>query len=176
MAFDFVEKRKTSQPIFTGKVINLRLDTVILPNGDETTRECVEHPGAVGVIAVDSQNRICMVRQYRYPVSEVLWEIPAGKLNPGEDPLECAQRELLEEAGVVAEKWEKLYSYYTTPGFSNELMHLFLARDLTFGKNNPDEDEFLEASMVSLEEAWNRLRAGGIKDSKTIIGLLSLGE
>lgn len=176
MAFDFVEKCKTSQSVFAGKVINLRLDTVMLPNGDEATRECVEHPGAVGVIAVDSQDRICMVRQFRYPVSEELWEIPAGKLNPGEDPLECAQRELLEEAGVVAEKWEKLYSYYTTPGFSNELMHLFLAKDLTFGQNNPDEDEFLEASMVSLKEAWARLRTGEIKDSKTIIGLLSLGE
>lgn len=176
MTFDLVEKRKTSQAVFTGKVINLRLDTVILPNGDEATRECVEHPGAVGIIAVDSQDRICMVRQFRYPVSEELWEIPAGKLNPGEDPLECAQRELLEEAGVVAERWEKLYLYYTTPGFSNELMHLFLAKDLTFGQNNPDEDELLEVSMVSLKEAWARLRTGEIKDGKTIIGLLSLGE
>lgn len=175
MAFEFEEKRKASQSVFAGKVINLRLDTVILPNGDEATRECVEHPGAVGVIAVDSMGRICLVRQYRYPVSEELWEIPAGKLNPGEDPLECAQRELLEEAGVAAGRWEKLYAYYTTPGFSNELMHLFLAQDLTFGENNPDEDEFLEASMVPVKEARTLLRNGAIKDSKTIIGLLSLG-
>ena len=145
---DFTEVRKSSKTIFEGKIVKVRVDTVELPNGKESTRECIEHPGAVAVIAQDNQNRICLVRQYRYPVSQQLLEIPAGKLSPGEDPLECARRELLEETGIVAKSWEKLYCYYSTPGFTDEIMHLYLATDLTRGASQPDEDEFLEARMI----------------------------
>ena len=171
---DFIEHKKSSRDIFEGKIVKVRVDTVVLPNGKEATRECVEHPGAVGIIARDDQDRICMVRQYRYPVGEVLWEIPAGKLSPGEDPLECAQRELLEEAGITAGSWEKLYCYYTTPGFTDEIMHLYLACGLTRGENQPDEDEFLDIEMIPYQEARARMSRGEIKDGKTLIGLLHL--
>lgn len=173
---DFTEVRKSSLTIFEGKIINLRFDTVELPDGKEATRECIEHPGAVAVIARDDKNRICMVRQYRYPVSQELLEIPAGKLSPGEDPLECARRELLEEAGITAGSWEKLYCYYTTPGFSDEIMHLYLATDLTRGESQPDEDEFLEVDMIPYQEACLKMSRGEIKDGKTLIGLLHLAK
>lgn len=173
---DFIEVKKSSRDIFAGKIIKVRLDTVELPNGKEATRECVEHPGAVAVIARDDQDRICLVRQYRYPVGEMLWEIPAGKLSSGEDPLECAQRELLEETGITADSWEKLYSYYTTPGFTDEILHLYLASGLTWGESNPDEDEFLNVEMIPYQEAYARMNRGEIKDGKTLIGLLHLAK
>jgi ADP-ribose pyrophosphatase len=173
---DFTEVKKDSQTIFTGKVIKVRLDTVKLPDDKEATRECIEHPGAVAIIARDDKNRICMVRQYRYPVSQELLEIPAGKLSPGEDPLECAKRELLEEAGITAGSWEKLYCYYTTPGFSDEIMHLYLATELTRGESQPDEDEFLEVDMIPYPEACLKMNRGEIKDGKTLIGLLHLAQ
>ncbi len=171
---DFAEVKKSSREIFNGKIIRVRVDTVELPNGREATRECVEHPGAVAVIARDDQNRVCLVRQYRYPVGEVLWEIPAGKLSPGEDPLECARRELLEEAGITAASWEKLYSYYTTPGFTDEVLHLYLATGLTRGDNQPDEDEVLDMEIIPYPEACAMMRRGEIKDGKTLIALLHL--
>lgn len=173
---ELVEKKKSSQSIFQGKVINVRLDIIELPNGKEATRECVEHPGAVAVLACDDQDRVCMVRQYRYPVGQELLEIPAGKLSAGEDPLECARRELLEEAGITARSWQKIYCYYTTPGFSNEIMHLYLATGLTRGENQPDEDEFLQVEMIPYREAFQKMIRGEIRDGKTLIGLLHLAQ
>ncbi|NLB18097.1 MAG: NUDIX hydrolase, partial [Syntrophomonadaceae bacterium] len=137
---DFTEKMKKSEMIFAGRMIKLRSDTVVLPNGKEATRECIEHPGAVAIVALDEQERVCMVRQYRYPVGQELLEIPAGKLSPGENPLDCARRELLEETGISAGHWEKLFSYYSTPGFCDEMLHMYLARDLSMGESQPDED------------------------------------
>ncbi|NLV15709.1 MAG: NUDIX hydrolase [Syntrophomonadaceae bacterium] len=171
---DFTERRIKSEMIYSGRMINMWLDTVVLPNEREATREWVEHPGAVAIVALDDQERVCMVRQYRYPVGQELLEIPAGKLSPGEDPLDCARRELLEEAGITAGHWEKMFSYYSTPGFCDEMLHLYLARDLSIGDNQPDEDEFLEVCMMSLEEARSKIRTGEIKDSKTLMGLLGL--
>lgn len=169
---DFTEKRKDSQLIFSGKLIKVRLDTVELPNGNEATREWVEHPGAVAVVAIDEEERIFLVRQYRYPVKGHLLEIPAGKLGPNEDPLDCAKRELWEETGISAQTWKLMHRYYTTPGFSDEVMYLYLAQDLSRGDSQPDDDEFVEVVPMPLKEAYSRLQKGEFQDSKTIIGIL----
>ncbi len=171
---EFTEKMVSSKQVFKGKMIGLRVDNVELPNGNIAVREWVQHPGAVAVIAVDHDNRVCMVRQYRYPIGDDLLEIPAGKLEVGEDLLESARRELLEETGYSAGKWEKIFTYYSTPGFCDEVLHLFLATGLSLGESHPDEDEILEAEMVSLDDALKMMANGEIKDSKTLIGILWL--
>lgn len=169
---DLTEKLKESQTIFSGRMLTLKLDKVVLPDGKEADREWVVHPGAVAVLAVDQQDRICLVRQYRYPVGKEMLEIPAGKLTPGEDPLECARRELLEETGFTAAEWRLLYTYYTTPGFTNEIMHIYLASGLSGGEATPDEDEFLEVDMINARECWDMIRSGKIQDGKTLVALL----
>lgn len=157
--------------IFEGKVVRLYLDRVRLPDGKEAEREVVLHRGAVGMVALDEEERVFLVRQYRHATGEHLVEIPAGKLDAGEDPMECARRELLEEVGCAAESWTKLASFYTSPGFSDEVLHLYLARGLTHGESSPDDDEFLEVMRVPLEEALEMVARGRIRDSKTVAGL-----
>ncbi|NLU50492.1 MAG: NUDIX hydrolase [Syntrophomonadaceae bacterium] len=168
------EKTLHSERIFSGKILNLRVDTVALPGGQSATREIVEHPGAVGIIAVDEDETVYLVRQYRKPVEEALLEIPAGKLEPEEDPLECARRELLEETGLIAESLEEVLAYYTTPGFTSERLHIFVARQLKPGKSNPDQDEFLELVKMPLDEAYQKIAGGDIKDGKSIIAIQHL--
>ncbi|GFN23338.1 NUDIX domain-containing protein [Thermanaeromonas sp. C210] len=170
----FRERCLKSERIYTGKILNLRRDWVALPDGREASREVVEHAGAVAVVALDEKGRVYLVRQYRYPIGRVTLEIPAGKLDPGESPEACARRELREEVGLVAQSWEHLLTFYSTPGFSDEIMYLFLARDLSREKAQPDEDEFLEIISLPLQEAVNKIWTGEIKDAKTIIGLLAL--
>jgi ADP-ribose pyrophosphatase len=160
--------RKT---IFEGKVVRLYLDRVRLPSGVEAEREVVLHWGAVGMVPLDDNGNVYMVRQYRHPTGEELVEIPAGKLTPGEDPLECARRELMEEIGCGAVDWIKLAAFYTSPGFSDEMLHLYLARGLEEGTANPEEDEFLEIMHLPLDEALTMVDRGQIKDSKTVAGL-----
>jgi ADP-ribose pyrophosphatase len=169
------EKRLASQTIFTGKILNVRLDRVLLPNGRESTREVVEHPGAVAIIPVQADGRVVLVRQYRYPVDEVLLEIPAGKLDSGEAPNDCAMRELTEETGFRAGKLEKLMSFYSAPGFTNEILHLYLAEDLQVAQQNLDGDEFLSVEVYNHEEIRKLRDAGQIKDGKTLIGLMMAG-
>jgi ADP-ribose pyrophosphatase len=159
------------ETIFEGKVVRLYLDKVLLPNGKEAEREVVLHWGAVGMVALDDEDKVYLVRQYRHPVEGDLIEIPAGKLDPGEDPLDCARRELMEEVGYAAEEWTELASFYTSPGFSNEMLHLFLARGLKEGVADPEEDEFLEIMHLPLREAMAMVARGEIRDSKTIAGL-----
>lgn len=159
------------ETIFEGKVVRLFLDRVRLPNGREAEREVVRHWGAVGMVALDDEGKVFLVRQYRHPVGEELMEIPAGKLDPGEEPLDCARRELMEEIGYSAGEWTKLTSFYTSPGFSDEMLHLFMARDLTEGVADPEEDEFLEIMSLPLAEALAMVERGEIRDSKTIVGL-----
>ncbi|MEQ2129209.1 NUDIX hydrolase [Caldanaerobacter subterraneus KAk] len=166
------EPTVSTKKVFEGKIINLRVDEVRLPNGRITTREIVEHPGGVSIVAVTNDGKILLVKQYRKPAEEVLLEIPAGKLEKGEDPLECAKRELSEETGYEAGHIEHLITFYTTPGFSNEKMYLYFAKDLKKSKIHPDEDEFLEVGEYSPEELWKMILENKIKDSKTIIGVL----
>lgn len=168
---DLRETKIGEERIYEGKIVNLRIDRVRLPNGREATREVVEHPGAVGILAFTAADRILLLRQYRAATGEILWEIPAGKLDSGEDPLNCARRELEEETGYTAGEWASLVTYYTTPGFSNEIMHIYTARNLVAGSQKTDEDEFVEVQEFSLDEAWEMVTKGEIKDAKTIIAI-----
>lgn len=168
------EKTISTERVFEGRMIGLRVDTVALPNGATATREVVEHPGAVAVIALTGRGDLLMVRQYRHPAGEILLEIPAGKRDHGEDPLTCARRELEEETGYSARRWKPLFSYFTTPGFSDELIHIIMATDLERGDAHPDEEEFIEAATVPVPEALRMVYRGEIRDAKTIIGVLAL--
>ena len=150
----------------------MRLDDVILPNGKSSKREVVEHAGAVTVVAITNDQKVLLVKQYRYPVGEVLLELPAGGLNQGEAPLKCAKRELKEETGWEATDWEELPTFYTTPGFTNEKMYLFLAKNLTYTGQNLDEDEFIQVVSVPLDETLNMIQRGEIRDAKSIVGIL----
>ena len=139
---DFSEKTVSRDYKFKGEIINLRVDTVTTPSGNTATREIVEHPGGVCVVPLDENQNVIMEWQYRRPFDTNLFEIPAGKLFLGEDPLECGKRELEEETGMCAKKYIYLGKMYPTPGFCGEILHMYLALDLYEGKKNPDEDEF----------------------------------
>jgi ADP-ribose pyrophosphatase len=166
------EKKLRVLQEFKGNYLTFRKDEVELSTGDKATREMVLHPGAVAILALNDQDEAVLVRQYRYPVQEVLYEIPAGKLEKGEDPLNCAQRELAEETGFRAEAWEKVASFYTAPGFTNELMHLFLARELTAHEARPDPDEIIAFETLPVQEIRSLMEQGRIKDAKTLIAFL----
>lgn len=171
---DLTEKTLSSQMIHRGKIVNLRVDSVELPNGKIGTREVVEHAGAVAVVPITENGEIIMVRQYRYPVEEILWEIPAGKLDQGETPEHCVRRELLEETGAIAANIYKIFSFYSSPGFSNEVLHIYGAENLTYQEQKLDEDEFVEVERVPLERAVQMINEGRIKDAKTIVGILAI--
>ncbi|MCL6559444.1 MAG: NUDIX hydrolase [Firmicutes bacterium] len=166
------EKTLDSKYVYKGKIINVRLDTVLLPDGRTSAREVVEYTGAVVVVAVTREKEVVMVRQYRYPVGRELIEIPAGKIECGENPETTARRELLEEAGCEARSWTYLGRFYSTPGFTSEIMHLFFAQDLIFQRQSPDEDEFVEVVRIPFEEALAMVLRGEICDAKSICGLL----
>ncbi len=161
-----------SEYLYRGRVIRLRLDQVRLPNKQITQREVVEHHGAVAIVALDAQNRVLMVRQYRSGAGRELLEIPAGTLEEGEDPALCATRELKEETGYHAAHWQALGYFYSTPGFSDEKMHLFVARDITDGIATPEADEFIQLELVPFADALALIPSGEIVDAKTMIGLL----
>jgi ADP-ribose pyrophosphatase len=173
---DLREERLASEYVFRGKILKIRVDTVRLPNGRTSTREVVEYAGAVAIVALDDDGRVILVRQYRYPVGEELLEIPAGKLEKDEDPLECAQRELLEETGYTARNWRLLRTYYSTPGFTSEKMHLFLARSLEKGQASTEADEFVEVELIPLKRASELIAEGVIRDGKSLVGLLSVAR
>lgn len=169
---ELFEKKIDSKKIFDGKIVKLFVDTVELPNGQTATREIVRHPGAVCVVPLTEDGEVIMVKQFRYPFSEVLLEIPAGKLEPGEDPLEAVKRELEEESGAVAGKITHLGEIYTTVAIFDEKIQLYIATDLTFINAHPDEDEFLEVTKIPLKSLVKMVMDGEIKDSKTQIAIL----
>ena len=169
---DLTEKKINSTLRFNGKMIKLYVDEVKLPNSHTSTREVVRHPGASAVLVVDKKGFLILERQYRYPIDKILWEIPAGKLDNNEEPFKCAKRELKEETGLIAKKWEELGYIYTTPGFSDEKIYLFFASDLEKGEQNLDEDEFVEIEYFSKEEVEKMINGNDIVDSKTIAAFL----
>ncbi|MCO1600009.1 NUDIX domain-containing protein [Desulfosporosinus nitroreducens] len=164
------EERLDGEVLFEGRMLRLDRDTVRLPNGHESTREVVRHPGAVGIIAILDQ-QVLLVRQYRYAIAQGTLEIPAGKLDPQEPPLDCAVRELREETGYRG-TMEHISTFYTTPGFTDEVMHLFLARDLVWDPLTPDDDEFIGVERISWDEAVQRAKQNEFIDAKTILGIL----
>jgi ADP-ribose pyrophosphatase len=161
-----------SERIYEGRLINLRVDQVRTSTGIETVREIVEHPGAVAIIALDEAERVLLVKQYRHAVRAVTLEIPAGTLEPDEDPLEAAQRELREETGYRAGQLERLGVIYTAPGFSTEYIHFFLATQLTADRLTMDEDEVIDLLRSPLAGVVELVRSGQIDDGKTVGGLL----
>ncbi len=158
---------------FQGHAVGFRVDQIRLPDGKLRNREYLTHPGAVGVLAFQTPSKIILVKQFRYPIGQFTYEIPAGKLSKGEDPLECVHRELEEETGFVAGKIEKLVSFCPTAAFSDEVIHLYVAHDLRPTRMNPDDDEFLELVTVSPAQLEKWLRQGKIQDSKTLISFLA---
>lgn len=169
------EKQLSSEYKFKGRIINLRQDTALLPNGNTATREVVEHPGGVCVAALTDNDELLFVKQWRYPYMEETLEIPAGKRDKkDEDPLECGKRELEEETGATAKEYIDLHPLYPTPGYINEVIYCYLATGLTFGEQNPDEDEFLDVLRIPLEKAVEMVLAGEIKDAKTQIAVLKV--
>lgn len=167
-----VEKTISSQLLHKGKVVNLRIDSVELPNGKIASREVVEHVGAVAVVPITDNEEVLMVRQYRHPVGEILLEIPAGKLDSGENSDQCAARELLEETGMVAADIRRMFSIYSSPGFCDEILHIYIARNLTDQGQQLDEDEFLEVEKIPLKKTLEMIFSGQVKDAKTIAALL----
>jgi ADP-ribose pyrophosphatase len=165
-----MEARIKGDVVFEGRLLRVECDKVRLPNGTETSREVVRHPGAVAIIALQDQN-ILLVRQYRYAIGQETLEIPAGKIDPNESPLSCAIRELREETGYRGIV-EPVVTFYTTPGFTDEVMHIFLARDLVWDPLTMDDDEFLTVEKIPWCDALRRAQQNEFVDAKTILGIL----
>ena len=170
------EAQVRSRRVFEGRVVNLRVDRVRLPDGRETEREAVEHRGAAVIVPLTSAADVLLVRQFRYAAGESLLEVPAGTLEPGEAPLACAVRELAEEVGARAAHWEPLAVLYPSPGVMTEVMHLFLATGLTEGPVPGTPDEDLTVERVPLRQAVEMVRRGEIRDAKSVAGLLLLAR
>ncbi len=157
---------------FRGRIISLTTDEVRLPNGHLASLEVVHHPGGAAAVAIDAQERVCLLRQYRYVADGWLWELPAGKLEPAEPPLITAQRELVEEAGVSAREWRNLGSYLSSPGIFTEVLHLFLATGLEAVPTAHEQAEVIEVHWIPFRQACEWAESGEIRDGKTAIGLL----
>ena len=168
------EKTLSSKLIFDGKIIRVAVDAVELENGNISEREVVHHSGGACMAAITDDNKVLMTRQYRYAMQEELLELPAGKLEKGEDPFEAAKRELAEEAGVTAEEFIDLGKFYPTCGYCSEVIHLYGAKTLTTVGQHLDTDEFLNVSSVPLAELVKKCLSGEIRDGKTVVGILRL--
>jgi ADP-ribose pyrophosphatase len=171
------DARIASERVYTGRVINVDIDRVRFPNGERGEIEIVRHPGASAVIPFltdpsGDDPQILLIKQYRYAARGFVYEIPAGKLDGGEDPIVCARRELREETGCSAEKIEHLYSFYTTPGFTDELIHAFIATGLTRGDTAHEKDEFMSIETLRLSDALELIRSGELNDAKSALTIL----
>ena len=171
------ETTAAEEQIYRGVILNVNKDTVILPNGKPGCREYIRHVGAVGVIPVNEKNEVVVERQFRYPFHAVITEIPAGKLDgKGEDRLAAAKRELREETGITAESWVPLGEYYPTPAYTDEVITLYMARELSFGERELDEDEFLDYKLVPLAALEEDVMNGLITDGKTQVAVLKAAK
>jgi ADP-ribose pyrophosphatase len=162
----------TTRTLYEGQVVRLGMESLQLPNGQPLELEIIRHPGGAAVVALDSQERVCLLRQYRHAAGGWLWELPAGKLEPGEAAQLTAQRELEEEAGLQAADWRRLGETLTTPGFCDEVIHLFLARQLSRVPARPQAHELIEVHWLPLATAVAQVQGGEIRDAKTMLGLL----
>ena len=170
---NLVEKTEKQTYIYKGRIINLRCDDITLPDGNAAKREVVEHPGGVCVLPITENDEIIFVRQFRYPYSEIILEIPAGKRDSkDEDTLECGKRELREETGATAEKYTFLGELYPSPGYVGEIIYMYMAENLAFGDTDPDEDEFVETVKIPFDKALEMVMNGEIKDAKTQAAIL----
>ena len=170
------EKTITSETKFDGKIVKVRIEDVELENGQMAYREFVDHPGGVGIVAITSDNKMLMVKQFRKAIEDETIEIPAGKLERGEDPLECGIREFEEETGYKAKEFISLGFLYPSPGFTDEKTYIYLAKDLYKGTVNPDEDEFLDILEVPIDEIYSKIMNNEINDAKTVIGFFKAME
>lgn len=167
---DKKEKTLSSTTIYKGKILSLRKDEVLCPNGNKSYREIVDHHGGAGILAF-IDNKVILIKQYRYTYDEILYEIPAGKLEKDEDPLNAAQRELLEETGYYSSNIKHLGDIYPTCGYSNEIIHIYLAKDLKKQERHLDDDEFIDVYYFDIEEVKSLIKEGKIKDAKTICAI-----
>ena len=169
----FKEKTKTSKYLYEGKILNLRKDEITLPDGKDAVREVVEHSGGSAILC-EKDGKILLVRQFRYPYKEEILEIPAGKLNKGEDPAQTAIRELEEEGGIIAGSVEKLFDVYPSPAYTDEIIRIYRAIDIKEGEQHLDEGEFLNAEWFDKPTLREMIKNGQIKDGKTLIALLTI--
>ena len=168
---EFAEKTLDSELIFDGRVVKVYKDSIELPTGQKSFREVVKHSGGVVILAY-KEDKILLVKQYRYPLKEVMYELPAGKLEPNEDPFEAAKRELEEETGYCANTWTSLGYVYTSPGYSDEKLYLYKAENLEFTHCHPDDGEILEPLEVEKNEVLKMIKDGKINDAKTLCALM----
>jgi ADP-ribose pyrophosphatase len=166
-----VFKVLSSRRIYDGKIVNLRVDEVERDGGRRSTVEVVEHGGGVAIIASPSPQQVVLVRQYRHATGHAVWEVPAGKIDPGEDPATSAARELVEETGYRCERMHKLWTFFTSPGFCNELLHLYVAQGLSEGAARPEADEVIEVKLFDIGAAWAMVQRDELPDAKTQIAL-----
>lgn len=171
---DLAERQLASRSVFRGRLLDVREDRVELPNGEPSIREYIVHPGAVVILPLLENGDLLLERQYRYPLRRDFFEFPAGKIDPGEEPLACARRELLEETGYRAGQWRYVTTIYPCIGYSDERLVYYLASDLEFQGEQPDDDEFLEVFRLPLETALEQVRNGEICEAKTVAGLFWL--
>lgn len=169
---DFTERRIDGETVYSGVIVDVTLDRAVLSDGKPVKREVVHHPGGVTVLPIDKDGNCYCVRQFRYPFSKMLLEAPAGKLEKGENPRECAERELSEETGFTADELLYLGPNYTSPGYSTEVLHIFLALGLHAGESHPDDGELLSVEKHHIDELYELVMKGEIQDAKTEIAVL----